>query len=83
MRPIHDRMPVILEPEDFERWLDPGKQDPLDLLRLLRPVPSEGLEAYPVSKAVNSPRNGGKGLIERPVVSGEGLVLRPGELPPH
>jgi len=65
MRPIHDRMAVILELGDFERWLDPGAQDRDGLLELLRPSPSEGLEAYPVSKAVNNPRNEGRELSER------------------
>ncbi len=52
MRPIHDRMPVILEPGDFGRWLDPGEKDRDGLLR---PAPSQGLAAYAVSKAADSP----------------------------
>ncbi len=65
MRPIHDRMPAILAPEQFERWLDPAAKDRDELLALLRPAPSEDLEAYPVSKAVNNPRNEGRELVKR------------------
>lgn len=65
MRPIHHRMPVILEPGDFGRWLDPAEKDRGALLALLRPAPSEGLEAYPVATAVNSPKNEGRELINR------------------
>lgn len=43
MRPIHDRMPVILEPGDLGRRLDPGEKDQERLLALLRPAPAEGL----------------------------------------
>jgi putative SOS response-associated peptidase YedK len=65
MRPIHERMPVILPPDDFERWLETGADEALDLLALLRPAASDSLEAYPVSKAVNSPKNEGRELIDR------------------
>jgi putative SOS response-associated peptidase YedK len=65
MRPIHDRMPVIVPPDDFERWLETGAGEALDLLALLRPAASDGLEAYCVSKAVNSPKNEGRELIDR------------------
>ena len=56
MRPIHNRMPVIIEPEDFEMWLDPGPQ-PNEALHLLRPFSPENMAAYPVSTFVNNPRN--------------------------
>jgi putative SOS response-associated peptidase YedK len=55
MRPTHDRMPVILEPQEYERWLDP--QISGDRLQsLLRPY-SADMNVYPVSAKVNSPRN--------------------------
>jgi putative SOS response-associated peptidase YedK len=57
VRPVHDRMPVILGPEDFERWLDPAVREPELLQPLLRPFPAEAMTAYPVSMVVNNPRN--------------------------
>lgn len=55
VRPIHDRMPVILRPEDYDRWLDPAIERSQELPPLLRPFPAELMEAYPVSPLVNSP----------------------------
>ena len=57
MRPIHNRMPVILPPEAYELWLDPAVQTPGPLLQLLRAYPVEEMEAYPVSPRVNNPAN--------------------------
>ena len=55
VRRFHDRMPVILDPEDFDLWLDPAVTEPERLPPLLRPYPAEKMEAYPVSSIVNSP----------------------------
>lgn len=41
MKPLHDRMPVILDPRDHERWLDPDNQDTAGLKALLSPAPEE------------------------------------------
>jgi putative SOS response-associated peptidase YedK len=60
---IHDRMPVILMPEDEKHWLDKD-QNPKDLKELLRPYSAESMRAYPVSKAVGNVRNQGKELID-------------------
>jgi putative SOS response-associated peptidase YedK len=57
MRPLHDRMPVILQPDDYALWLDPQETKADQLLPLLRPFPSERMTAYPVSTIVNSPFN--------------------------
>ena len=65
MAPIHDRMPVILAPEDYDRWLDPQFQDKEKLLGLLRPFPADRLQAIPVSTLVNSPRNENPACVER------------------
>ena len=62
MRSIHDRMPVILEPEDFGMWLDPGER-PENGLHLLRPFSPEKMSTYPVSTFVNNPRNEGPDCI--------------------
>jgi putative SOS response-associated peptidase YedK len=56
MEPIHNRMPVVLEPDDYTTWLD--LDTPADtLMHLLRPAAPGFLAAYPVSTTVNNPRN--------------------------
>jgi putative SOS response-associated peptidase YedK len=62
--PLHNRMPVILDPSDEARWLDPGLTGPVAVSACLRPFPAERMEAYPVSALVSSPRNDGSELIE-------------------
>ena len=57
MRELHDRMPVIIEPEHYARWLDPDVQDPEKLADLLKPPAADLMTAHPVSRRVNSPRN--------------------------
>jgi putative SOS response-associated peptidase YedK len=54
---IHHRMPVILAPEDYDLWLDPDVREADPLLALLAPYPADSMEAYPVSRFVNSPSN--------------------------
>ena len=54
---LHDRMPVILDPSSWEKWLEPEPLAPDDLESLLEPHSAEGMETYPVSRHVNSPRN--------------------------
>jgi len=63
LKPVHDRMPVILTREAEAVWLDPLIQDPERLLPLLMPYPAEEMEAYPVSTKVNSPANEGPACI--------------------
>jgi putative SOS response-associated peptidase YedK len=65
VRPIHDRMPVILPKEIEDSWLDPAVQDHHRLLALLQPYPAEDMEAYPVSSRVNSVKNNSPECIER------------------
>ncbi len=61
---IHDRMPLLVEPDRYASWLDPTVEDP-DLLReLLVPAAPGRLDAYPVSTAVNNVRNNGPELLE-------------------
>ena len=57
LKKIHDRMPAILEPKAFDEWLDPSSHLPERLRRLLKPFPSEGMAAHPVSRTVNDFRN--------------------------
>lgn len=60
---IHDRMPVIVAPDDRDGWLDPETPAP-DLVALLRPAPDGLLRAYAVSTAVNRPTYDGPDLLE-------------------
>jgi len=62
--PIHNRMPVILEPRDYPRWLDSGDpaRPPVDLLR---PFPAEKMLAWPVSARVGNVRNDDPRLLDR------------------
>lgn len=55
IRSIHDRMPVILQPQDFGFWLDRSVKAPTELLRLYTPYPEELMTEWPVSRMVNSP----------------------------
>jgi putative SOS response-associated peptidase YedK len=64
LKPIHDRMPVILAKDAEAIWLDPTIQEPERLLSLLKPYPSVEMEVYPVSPKVNSPANDGPGCIQ-------------------
>jgi putative SOS response-associated peptidase YedK len=63
--PLHDRMPVVLEERDWDRWLDPTATDTDELTQLLVPSADDLLVAYPVSSAVNSADNDGPELVER------------------
>ena len=60
LRPIHDRMPVIVDPSEYDRWLGEA-----DVAGLLRPCEAEKMEAYPISTRVNNVRNDGPELVER------------------
>jgi putative SOS response-associated peptidase YedK len=59
---VHDRMPIILDPDDWDTWL--GEETPAPRLRsLLRPRPADGMVVYPVSPAVNNVRSEGAELL--------------------
>ena len=55
MSEIHNRMPAMLERADEDTWLDAGIKDTEKLLSVLKPYPDSEMEAYPVSRKVNSP----------------------------
>lgn len=57
MADIHDRMPVILHPDDYATWLDPDIEDADELQGLLVPAPADDLTADPISTYVNNPRH--------------------------
>ena len=64
MATIHDRMPVILSPSDFDPWLDPDFKDQDRLLEMLRPYPAIKMTAYTVGTMVNDPTNETKKCIK-------------------
>lgn len=66
---IHDRMPVLIDPAEHDRWLDPHLRDPSALRDLLRPAPDDALRLTPVSRHVNNPRNEDARCVE-PVEEG-------------
>jgi len=57
MQLIHDRMPVILHPRDYAKWLNPAPQTPENLQPLIKPFPADDMSAYPVSTLVNKTTN--------------------------
>lgn len=59
---IHNRMPVILNPEDENTWLSGGDVEVIQ--SLCKPYPADDLRAYPVSKRVNNPENDTPDLFE-------------------
>ena len=70
--PIHDRMPVILPMERRAAWLDPA-MSPEELQSFLVPFDPSGMEAYPISARVGSPKNNDAGIIERLATTGDFL----------
>ncbi|QFG25084.1 SOS response-associated peptidase [Actinomadura sp. WMMB 499] len=76
---IHDRMPMIVEPDRWDAWLDPALTDPDRVRGLLVPAMAGTMDAFPVSKAVNSVKNNGPELVE-PADGGDGLADPPGAL---
>ena len=61
---IHDRMPVLLQPSQFDAWLDPQNHDIAGLKAMLVPAPPEATAMHAVDPAVNQARNEGEQLIE-------------------
>lgn len=74
MRPIHDRMPVILERSSWDAWLAPGT-GPEQLAALMAPAGEQVLETYPVSSLVNKVSNDGPELLVALPAPPEGVVL--------
>lgn len=62
LEPIHDRMPAILAPKDYQRWLEPGEPTHLPT-DLLRPYPAEEMKAWKVGSAVGNVRNNAPELL--------------------
>ena len=51
--PVHDRMPVILDPDSYDLWLDPGMRDVGAASELLKPCDARFMRSYPVSTRIN------------------------------
>jgi putative SOS response-associated peptidase YedK len=64
MADLHDRMPVILDPNRFDAWLDTDQQDAAKAARLLKPYPADRMTAWPVSNYVNKAGNEGERCLE-------------------
>lgn len=64
LEPIHNRMPVILPPDAYKLWLTPEEQQPAQLYSLLVPYPADEMDAFPVSKMVNSPEYDAPDLVK-------------------
>jgi putative SOS response-associated peptidase YedK len=66
VKPLHDRMPVIVPENQRTLWLDPAINSKEILFDLLKPYPAENMETYEVSRSVNSPTNDTPDLIRPP-----------------
>lgn len=64
MAHLHDRMPVILDPEDFDAWLDCDRLPAEEVQALLKPAPEGTLEAVEADRRINDPRNDEPGVVE-------------------
>ncbi len=65
LKPIHNRMPVILHEELEDQWLSTKTKDPDSVMRLLRPYPDDNMISYAVSSEVNNPENNNSQLIKQ------------------
>ena len=72
--PIHNRMPVILTPENEAVWLDPHQNDLVRLTAMLGPLDADRMEAYPVAPLVNAFQNEGPELIAPSATEREAVV---------
>jgi putative SOS response-associated peptidase YedK len=61
---IHERMPVIITPDDFDEWMDPANEKPGTVGPLLRPYPAAEMKAHPVDLRVNKPSADDSSCIE-------------------
>lgn len=69
VRPIHDRMPVILGVDDYDAWLDCGRQAGAAVQRLLVPCPAAGMRAQPLGTFVNKVANDDPRCLEPPAAA--------------
>jgi putative SOS response-associated peptidase YedK len=62
---VHNRMPVILTPDSYDRWLDPRMRNAADASELLQPYDARHMRCYPVSTRINDPANDDEGCAQR------------------
>lgn len=77
LRPLHDRMPVIVPPDAFDLWLDSDRVDAATAAALIVPAPDALLEAYPVTTDVNRVANDNAKLIEAVAEGAEPAPVAP------
>ena len=70
IEPLHERMPVILHPQEYDLWLDRDMTDPENLKPFYQPYPADLMEMWPVSPLMNSARNDSPDFI-KPVFSAD------------
>lgn len=75
VRPIHHRMPVILAPEHYARWLGEDDAPIREVIALMAPFPASTMMGHPVSRRVNSPANDDAGLLEPVSLEEPGRLL--------
>jgi putative SOS response-associated peptidase YedK len=75
LRPIHDRMPLILDPLMARQWLDATAIDPRTISVVMNPFPSALMEVYEVSRLVNDPKNDSLDCIEPAVPEPPGSLF--------
>jgi putative SOS response-associated peptidase YedK len=70
---VHNRMPVMLGPSDYDHWLDPGVTNPSRVADLLRPFDAQLMRSYPVSKRVNHVENDDEECTREVLAKSEGM----------
>src|ERR1035437_9070658 len=68
---VHDRMPVILDPDGYDLWLDPAMRDSAAASDLLKPCDARPMRCYPVSTRINSPRSACTKTVNRVPQTGQ------------
>ena len=79
---IHDRMPMVIAPDHWADWLNPGNSEPGQLQATMLPAMAGGLTSHPVSTAVNYVRNNGPELIAPIPADGDGPEASAGQEQP-
>ncbi len=78
---VHDRMPVLIQPEDFSRWLDCRTQEPRDVVDLMKGRPDDYAVPIPISDAVNKVANMGAELLNEVTPHPDAAAAPPAQSP--